>query len=251
MRNDAINGLVSVATTAGTTTLTVNSLPNQRFTGSTTQTIVLPVVTTLSVGWKTQIINDSTGALTVNSSGGNLVATVAAGDRVSISCTAITTDTTAAPWAVIKFIQSTSAVSGVPAGTIIAFAGSSVPTGYLQCATTVTNVSRTTYADLFAAIGTAWGVGDGSTTFGIPYFANGFVPVQGTVAVSTTGSLISHSHKTALESSTAPYGVDSGNLTNGITGASISSSYPATLTQATGGTNNLAAGMGVKFCVKF
>lgn len=51
-------------------------------------------------------------------------------------------------------------------GTVIAFAGSAVPDGYLPCDGAA--VSRTTYAALFAALGTAWGVGDGSTTFNVP-----------------------------------------------------------------------------------
>jgi microcystin-dependent protein len=41
-----------------------------------------------------------------------------------------------------------------------------VPTGYLLCDGSA--ISRTTYADLFAAIGTTWGVGDGTTTFNLP-----------------------------------------------------------------------------------
>lgn len=58
-------------------------------------------------------------------------------------------------------------VSGVPIGAIIDFAGTGTPTGtWLEC--DGTDVSRTTYADLFAAIGTTWGVGDGSTTFNLP-----------------------------------------------------------------------------------
>lgn len=57
-------------------------------------------------------------------------------------------------------------VSGVPAGTIAAFAGTSAPTNWLLCYGQ--NVSRTTYAALFAVIGTTYGVGDGSTTFGLP-----------------------------------------------------------------------------------
>lgn len=40
------------------------------------------------------------------------------------------------------------------------------PTGWLLC--DGTNVSRTTYADLFAVIGTTYGPGDGSTTFNVP-----------------------------------------------------------------------------------
>jgi hypothetical protein len=54
----------------------------------------------------------------------------------------------------------------VSPGTILDFGGISAPSGYLGC--DGSNVSRTTYATLFAAIGTVWGVGDGSTTFGVP-----------------------------------------------------------------------------------
>lgn len=114
------SGLVSTATAAGTTTLTVNSLPNQRFTGSTTQTIVMPVVTTLSVGWVTDIINDSTGTLTVNSSGGNLITTVVAGDRVTLNCVSIAADTTAAAWTVTKVSKSSGTSGGISLGTAIA-----------------------------------------------------------------------------------------------------------------------------------
>lgn len=56
--------------------------------------------------------------------------------------------------------------NGWPAGVIIPFAGKSVPTGYLLCNGAA--VSRTDYADLFAAIGTLYGAGDGSTTFNLP-----------------------------------------------------------------------------------
>ena len=53
-----------------------------------------------------------------------------------------------------------------PSGTIKAFGGSSAPTGYLICDGSA--VSRTTYAALFAAIGTTFGAGNGTTTFNIP-----------------------------------------------------------------------------------
>lgn len=56
--------------------------------------------------------------------------------------------------------------SSLPAGTVIAHAGTSVPSGFLAC--DGSNVSRTTYAALFTAIGETWGVGDGSTTFTLP-----------------------------------------------------------------------------------
>lgn len=60
-----------------------------------------------------------------------------------------------------------------PAGSVIAFAGSTAPSGYLHCDGSV--VSRTTYADLFAAIGTAHGSGDGSTTFNLPDYRGRFL----------------------------------------------------------------------------
>ena len=54
----------------------------------------------------------------------------------------------------------------IPAGTMILFGGTSTPSGWFWCDGSA--YSRTTYAALFAAIGTTWGVGDGSTTFNVP-----------------------------------------------------------------------------------
>lgn len=51
-------------------------------------------------------------------------------------------------------------------GTIIAYGASGVPSGYLSC--NGAQVSRTTYSALFAAIGTTYGAGNGSTTFTLP-----------------------------------------------------------------------------------
>ena len=50
----------------------------------------------------------------------------------------------------------------------------SAPTGYLLCDGTA--VSRTTYAGLYAVIGTTYGIGDGTTTFNLPNM-KGRVPV--------------------------------------------------------------------------
>lgn len=54
----------------------------------------------------------------------------------------------------------------LPAGALSMYGGGSAPTGWLLCDGTAVN--RTTYADLFAAIGTTWGVGNGTTTFNVP-----------------------------------------------------------------------------------
>lgn len=53
-----------------------------------------------------------------------------------------------------------------PVGEVTDFAGSTAPSGWLICNGAA--VSRTTYADLFAYIGTTWGAGNGSTTFNVP-----------------------------------------------------------------------------------
>lgn len=55
---------------------------------------------------------------------------------------------------------------GVPVGFIMPYAGTGLAEGFLDCDGSA--VSRTMYPDLFAAIGTTWGAGDGSTTFNLP-----------------------------------------------------------------------------------
>ena len=54
----------------------------------------------------------------------------------------------------------------IPAGTILPYGGTFAPAGFLLCNGQA--VSRTTYADLYTAIGTAFGSGNGSTTFNVP-----------------------------------------------------------------------------------
>jgi microcystin-dependent protein len=54
----------------------------------------------------------------------------------------------------------------VPIGAILAYAGSTAPSGWVMCDGSA--ISRTDYATLYTAIGTGFGVGDGSTTFNVP-----------------------------------------------------------------------------------
>ena len=61
----------------------------------------------------------------------------------------------------------------VPTGSVLAFSGPTAPKGYLVCDGSA--VSRTTYATLFAMIGTAHGTGDGSTTFNLPDYRGRFL----------------------------------------------------------------------------
>jgi hypothetical protein len=90
-------GYTSTATAAGTTVLTNTSSQYQLFTGTLAETITLPVTSTLGTGWSFHIVNNSTGSLTVNSSGGNLVTTIISGLTAMVTCIG-TTLTTAADW---------------------------------------------------------------------------------------------------------------------------------------------------------
>lgn len=68
--------------------------------------------------------------------------------------------------------------NGLKPGTIVVFAANSSLDGYLICNGAA--VSRTTYAELFAVIGTTYGSGDGSTTFNVPNLTDKFIQGSGT-----------------------------------------------------------------------
>jgi hypothetical protein len=148
--------------------------------------------------------------------------------------------------ATTAFVQAlVAAVSGpagsVQTGTLITFAGSAAPSGYLKCPVNPATVSRTTYANLFAAIGTTWGTGDGSTTFGIPWFPADYTLVQmnANLATATVGQVISHSHSggfTAYNEAGPGPGPNTGSPTQ---------------TGGTGGNANYPAGVRVMICVKY
>lgn len=93
----AITGYTSTATAAGITTLTAASSYYQLFTGTLTQTVQLPVTSTLQLGWTYHVVNNSVGLVTINSSGANQVIVVPAGTTAMVTCID-TTVTTAAGW---------------------------------------------------------------------------------------------------------------------------------------------------------
>ena len=72
----------------------------------------------------------------------------------------------------------------LPVGIVQAFAGSTIPTGWLLCDGSA--VSRTTYASLYACIGTTYGTGNGSTTFNLPNLTDKFV--EGSATAGTVKS---------------------------------------------------------------
>ena len=101
------------------------------------------------------------------------VVTPAVADKVPIEQGGITRYVTLED--IIEFL-------GTPSGTISAYGGTSAPTGWLLCDGSA--VSRTTYARLFTALGTTWGVGDGSTTFNVPDLRGAFLRGTGSHGTS-------------------------------------------------------------------
>lgn len=160
---------------------------------------------------------------------------------------------------------------GVLTGSLLMWAAGTAPTGYLFCDGTA--VSRTTYAALFAVISTAFGVGDGSTTFNLPNYTNR-VPYGATLA-TTGGSadaiVVSHTHTASVTDSghthgyLAPTYFTAGQGGGGTSSAALFSNPPPTyqtnsattgisVTNAStgsSGTNaNLPPYLGINFIIK-
>ena len=101
-------------------------------------------------------------------------------------------------------------IEGVNTGIVIPWSSSSVPSGFLECDGSA--VSRSTYANLFAVVGTTYGVGDGSTTFNVPDLADRtivhksptktFATTGGANDVTSTGNVGGSSGNTTLDTPT-------------------------------------------------
>ena len=103
-------------------------------------------------------------------------------------------------------------IEGVNTGIIVPWSDTSTPSGFLTCDGSA--VSRTTYADLFAVVGTNYGSGDGSTTFNLPNLTDrtavGKSPTKsqystgGANSVTSTGNLGGGAGNTTLTTPQLP-----------------------------------------------
>ena len=166
-----------------------------------------------------------------------------------------------------------------PAGAVIFYAKNSPPTGYLKANGAV--VSRSTYAALFAAIGTTFGAGDGSTTFNVPdlrgqflrgWVDNGSVDSGRAFGSGQAHAYLNHAHTASgstnttgahthtINPGTSQYSGTSGS-SNGISNMAASSTSSAgdhshTLTvtvnnSTTGGTETRPVNVALLACIKF
>lgn len=115
-------------------------------------------------------------------------------------------------WAAKAHAWAGGALQSVITGAVLDFAGAVVPEGYLLCDGAA--VDRTTYADLFAAIGVAWGEGNGTTTFNLPDLRDKF-----TIGASATKALASEGGAESVALTTAHLPSHTHDITMGSSGA--------------------------------
>ena len=144
--NALIPASTSTATAAGTTTLTITSTEVQIFTGTTTQTVKLPTTSVVAGGQYT-IINQSTGVVTVQSSGANTIVALPASTQSTFTAL-VATPTTAANWASSYIAAGTGTVTSVTFtgdGTVL----SSTPSSAVTTSGTVTATLNTQTAGTY------------------------------------------------------------------------------------------------------
>jgi len=155
-------------------------------------------------------------------------------------------DGTNSRWAEVSLPES----SPVPTGAVFWFAAVSTPAGYLEC--NGATVSRTTYAALFAIIGTTFGTGDGSTTFNLPDLRAEFIRGWDHGRGVDTGRTFGSSQADELKSHTHPVSFIRSNAGGGsyAEDADSSGSTSNNSTDATGGTETRPRNVALLPCIK-
>lgn len=178
--NNWTGGYATTATAAGTTVLTVASSYDQFFTGSTTQTVTLPVTSTLTLGHEFRIVNNSTGAVTVQSSGANTVLVLAAGTSAIFDCI-LTSGTTAASWSYKYFGQIITSGKSLSVSNTLTLAGTDASTLNIGTGGTLGTAAFTN-----------------STAYEVPLtFSTGLTRTVNTITVNTSQNISTLSNLTS------------------------------------------------------
>jgi hypothetical protein len=148
--NNTLNGFTTTATASGTTTLTVASTQIQEFTGTLTQTVVLPT-TSVPAGAQYTIMNNSTGAVAVQSSSLAALHTIAPGTE-AIFTALVATPTTAAHWEDSFFGTNFAAGKSLTVNNALTLAGTDATT--MTFPSTNATIARTDSAQTFTGVQT-------------------------------------------------------------------------------------------------
>ena len=224
------NNVLSITTqglTLGATALTATGLEINKLTGATVSTTELNQLNDITRG--SIIYGNASGATARLAKGA--AGTVLASDGTDIS------------WA--------AAGGGVPTGSVIYHTADAAPTGFIKANGAA--VSRSTYSDLFSAIGTVFGVGDGSSTFNVPdlrgEFMRGWDNSRGIDSGRSFGSaqadeLKAHTHNASVYQSTS-------NAAPGNVGSGNSIFRKTTAVSSTGGTETRPRNIALLACIKY
>ena len=151
-----------------------------------------------------------------------------------------------------NFPNGVTGVASTPASTVIYVAQNTAPTGYLKANGAA--ISRTTYADLFAAIGTTFGAGDGSTTFNMPdlrgEFMRGWDDSRGVDSGRSFGSAQADEFKSHNHTFTRPSGDASWNNGGGTNWWGLTRNITETVT-STGGSETRPRNIALLACIKY
>lgn len=140
------------------------------------------------------------------------------------------------------------------AGTTAFFAMSSAPAGWLKANGAA--ISRTAYADLFAAIGTTFGTGDGSITFNVPDLRGEFprglddgrgVDSERTIGSSQADAFKTHEHGFGMDGNTGATRVNPGSSW-GFAGFASGQGHTVS---STGGTETRPRNIALLACIKY
>lgn len=188
---------------------------------------------------RTVISADSTDSIFAASDDRNFTVKTNAATRLTINSTAATSTVPVVlpgvPTSALQAATKSYVDTVMPPGSLLAYASSTTPSGWLLCDGSA--VSRTTYADLYAVIGTTWGVGDSSTTFNVPDLRGQFLRGYDSRATSTSKDTTTLSGITTNTSTTISGIADTTYLYVGmpISGTGI----PSNATIATKSTNSI------------
>jgi microcystin-dependent protein len=147
---------------------------------------------------------------------------------------------------------SSAGASSFPAGSVIYHAANTPPTGFLKADGAA--VSRSTYSDLFASIGTTYGAGDGSTTFLVPDLRGEFMRGWDDSRGIDSGRSFGSSQADEFEAHSHNYTNPTNGSTPTGTGGGTNRSFPTTnggTTTSTGGSETRPRNVALLACIKF
>lgn len=139
----------------------------------------------------------------------------------------------------------------VPIGIVLPIGTLTVPSGYLPCDGTA--VSRTTYAGLFAVIGTTFGIGDGITTFNVPDIRGEFLRGLDQGRGVDTARAIGSAQADALKAHTHTYKLWSpggAGFSDGMANDGSTDSRPDAATSSTGDAETRPRNVALPYLIK-